>query len=58
LTDVLSAFGLKYVDHDYVCGKTYDGKCARLVGMSWENRYFAMVADYTAEAPSPITINV
>jgi hypothetical protein len=49
LIDVLSEFGLRYVDYDYVAGKTYDGKCARLVGGSWENRYFAMVADYNAE---------
>jgi hypothetical protein len=45
LIDVLRAFGLKYVDYDYVSGKTYDGKCPRLVGMSCENRYFAMVAE-------------
>ena len=45
LRSVLSAFGLKYVDHGYVAGNTYDGKCARLAGTSWENRYFAMIAD-------------
>ena len=42
LIGVLREFGLKYVDHDYVAGKTYDGKCAELVGMSWENRYFTL----------------
>ena len=52
LVDVLSAFGLRYVDHDYVCENTYNGKCARLVGMSWENRYFARVADYRDEGSS------
>jgi hypothetical protein len=41
LKEVLSAFGLRYVDHDHVAGKTYNGKCAKLVGLSWENRYFA-----------------
>jgi hypothetical protein len=44
LIGVLSAFGLRYVDHDYVAGKTYRGKCTQLVGSSWERRYFAMDA--------------
>jgi hypothetical protein len=50
LIDVLSAFGLRYVDHDYVAAKTYNGKCAPLGGLSWENRYFARVADYNGKA--------
>lgn len=49
LIGVLSEFGgLRYVDHDYVAGRTYDGKCARFVGTSWENRYFASVARHQA----------
>jgi hypothetical protein len=52
LIDVLSAFGLRYVDHDHASEKTYDGKCARLVGLSWANRYFAMVA---SEPQRPLT---
>lgn len=48
LIGLLSEFGLRYVDHDHVAGRTYDGKCARFVGTSWENRYFARVARHQA----------
>jgi hypothetical protein len=43
LIDVLSAFGLRYVDYDYAAGKTYNGKCTQLAGTTCENRYFARV---------------
>jgi hypothetical protein len=46
----LEHFGLKYIPYEYLAGKTYDGKCKALVGFSWANRYFSLVADHNSEA--------
>ena len=43
---VLEEVGLKYVDYQYLTAKVYDRKCAALVGLSWANRYFALVPEY------------
>jgi hypothetical protein len=41
-------FGLRYIPDDYLRGKTYNGKCTALTGLSWANRYFALVPDYSS----------
>jgi hypothetical protein len=46
----LSHFGLNYIPYGYVVDKAYDGKCKALVGFSWANRYFSLVADHASEA--------
>jgi hypothetical protein len=43
---VLEGFGLRYIPYDYVTGRTYNGKCAALVGFSWANRYFSLAVDF------------
>ena len=50
LCSELEHFGLKYIPYEYVTGRTYDGKCKALVGFSWANRYFSLVADHNTEA--------
>jgi hypothetical protein len=47
---ILKECGLKYIPYDYVAGKTYNGKCKSLVGFSWANRYFSLIADFNYEA--------
>jgi hypothetical protein len=46
---VLEALGLKYVPYEYLASKIYDGKCKSLVGLSWANRYFALVVDCNSD---------
>ena len=35
IRSVVEDFGLKYIPFDYVAGRTYNGKCAALVGFSF-----------------------
>jgi hypothetical protein len=54
IRSVLEAFGLRYIPYDYVAGRTYNGKCAALVGFSWANRYFSLIVDFNdGVAPLP-----
>lgn len=44
----LEKFGLRYIPHEYMSAKTYNGKCKALAGLSWANRYFGLVPDFTS----------
>lgn len=46
ISRVLQDCGLKYIPVEYLASNTYNGKCGRLVGLSWENRYFALVPKF------------
>lgn len=46
---VTEDFGLRYIPYDYAAGKTYNGKCAALVGFSWANRYFSLIVNFNDE---------
>jgi hypothetical protein len=45
IQSLLQELGLKYIDYDYLANHIYNGKCQPLVGLSWANRYFALVVD-------------
>jgi hypothetical protein len=47
---VLDGLGLRYIDHEHLLAGTYTGKCKAFVGSSLANRYFALVAEYSASA--------
>ena len=48
-----TAFASSRITEKTASEKTYTGKCAKLAGLSWGNRYFAMVVEYGAEEPRP-----
>ena len=52
LSSELEHSGLKYIPYEYIADKTYNGKCKTLVGFSWANRYFSVVADHATESHS------
>lgn len=45
---VLEDFGLRYIPHEYMSARTYKGKCKALAGLSWANRHFAVVPDFSS----------
>lgn len=49
ISRILLDLGLEYIPVEYLAGKTYDGKCGVLVGLSWQNRYFALVPKFNDE---------
>ncbi len=56
LIAVLSAFGLRYLDHDYVAGKTYHGKGARLARGRWHGETPSRIIDSYGERSRPVMI--
>jgi hypothetical protein len=48
ICQIFEGLGYHYVPYDYLERTTYQGKCGKLVGLSWANRYFAISPDYVS----------
>jgi len=46
---VLEELRLKFIDVDYLIERIYQGKCASLHGITWDERYFSIAPQYPGE---------
>ena len=53
ICEVFGQLGYNYIPYDYLERTTYRGKCGKLAGLSWANRYFAITPDYNSATSQP-----